>query len=178
VAARRLVIVMLVLLAVSTLAAAFLPPPHPDSTTTTETRRRGPRPKPVPVPPSGLLLASRMHLTARTPKTVRVELGDELRLSVAAPFGDDVEIPRLGLTAAVTPFAPAQFDLFAGELGSFGVRGVDSGLPGGRILMGRPGSRRCGVSRPEAPPGTASIPGCDRRGRPASRGRGRFARQP
>jgi len=54
---------------------------------------------------------------------VRGERGDELRLSVAAPCGDDIEIPALGRTAPVTPTAPAPFDLLATGVGTFDVGG-------------------------------------------------------
>ncbi|HEY8778715.1 MAG TPA: hypothetical protein VIL93_02905, partial [Solirubrobacterales bacterium] len=109
-AARRLVVVMLVLLLLSTLAAAFLPTPDKKQATPVHKRKHQANSVERAPPPSktGLLLVSRMRISNRPPKTVRIERGDELRLEVAAPFGDDVEIPALGLTAAVTPFAPAQ----------------------------------------------------------------------
>jgi hypothetical protein len=180
VAARRLVVVMLVLLAVSTLAAALLPPPENRETPPAQTRPKEQRQtrEPQRAEQDGLLLAARMRLGRREPKTVRIELGDQLRLNVAAPFGDDVEIPALGLTQAVTPFAPATFDLLATRIGTFPVRAVDSGLVAGRLLVGRPGRGRCGVSRPEAPRGRGSIPSCALRDRPQSQAHGRSARRP
>src|ERR1700730_1709249 len=153
---------MLVLLAISSLAAALLPGPKPKRATTTTTKPSKPKqgttasvPRPAP---TGLLLVSRMRISHQPPKTVRIERGDELRLEVAAPFGDDVEIPGLGLTTAVTPFAPAQFDLFASRIGSYPVTTVDSGRLAGLLLVGKPGTGRCGVSTPATPQGRASIP--------------------
>jgi hypothetical protein len=170
---------MLVLLLLSTLAAAFLPTPDKKQATPVQKRKHQAKMGRAPAHTStGLLLVSRMRISNRPPKTVRIERGDELRLEVAAPFGDDVEIPALGLTAAMTPFAPAQFDLLATETGTFPVRTVHSGTLAGRILVGRPGTGRCGVSTPATPQGRGSTPSCSRRGKPASQGSGRSARQP
>ena len=179
-AARRLVVVMLVLLAVSTLAAALLPPPEgdePASQAPPRNEKRSPTAAPRPQE-TGLLLVSRMALTRRGPKTVRVELGDELRLAVSASFGADIEIPGLGLTATLTPFAPAQFDLLATRIGRFPVRVVETGRLAGTLLVGRPDSGRCGVSTPATPRGRGSTPSCDRRGRPESAGSGRSDPKP
>jgi hypothetical protein len=182
VAARRLVIVMLVLLGISTLAAALLPPPKRRSATTAEQPkakhdrgRKGNAPRGTK---GGMLLVARMRISNQPPKSVRIEQGDELRLDVVAPFGDDIEIPGFGLTAAVTPFAPAEFDLFAARIGTFPVRAVDSGRLAGRLLVGKPGTGYCGVSTPATPRGRASTPSCGRHGKHGSEGPGRSARQP
>ena len=179
-AARRLVIVMLVLLGLSTLAAALLPPPKRRAATTTDQpkakqSRKGNAPRETN---KGMLLVARMRISNRPPKTVRIERGDELRLGVGAPFGDDIEIPGLGRTAAVTPSAPAEFDLLAARIGIFPVRAVDSGRLAGRLLIGKPGTGYCGVSTPATPRGRASTPSCARLDIPGSRGPGRSARQP
>jgi hypothetical protein len=180
VAARRLVIVMLVLLAVSTLAATLLPAPSrrtavPQAPTQRagEGSSRGARGS-----KDGVLLVTSMRISNLQPKTVRVERGDQLRLRVAAPFGDDIEIPGLGLTSPASAFAPAHFDLLASEIGSFSVRGVDSRRLAGWILVGRPGTGRCGVFRSAAPRGRGSVRSCSRRGRHGSPSRGRSARRP
>jgi hypothetical protein len=171
---------MLVLLLLSTLAAAFLPTPHKKQAIPVRKRKQQPNtsgraPRPTN---TGLLLVSRMRISNRPPKTVRIERGDELRLEVAAPFGDDVEIPALGLTGTVTPFAPAQFDLLASKIGTFPVGTVDSGRLAGRLLVGKPGTGRCGVSTPATPQGRGSTPSSSHRGKPASQDSGRSARQP
>jgi hypothetical protein len=180
VAARRLVIVMLVLLGLSTLAAALLPPPKRRTATEQPKAKheRGRKGSAARETNRGVLLVARMRISNRPPKTVRIERGDELRLGVGAPFGDDIEIPGLGRTAAVTPSAPAEFDLFAARIGTFPVRAVDSGRLAGRLLVGKPGTGYCGVSTPATPRGRASTPSCARLGKPGSRGPGRSARQP
>jgi hypothetical protein len=170
VAARRLVIVMLVLLGISTLAAALLPPPKRRSVTTAQgpkqKHERGRKGKAPPKASPGMLLVARMRIAHRAPKTVRIERGDELQLGVAAPFGDDIEIPAFGRTAAVTPSAPAEFDLLAVRIGTFPVRAVESGRLAGRLLIGKPGTGYCGVSTPATPRGRASTPACARPGKP------------
>ncbi len=171
---------MLVLLAISTLAAALLPQPENDETPPPPTRREAAPPpqQGSPRAAEGALLSARMLLGRREPKTVRVLRGDRLQLTVAAPFGDDVEIAALGLTRPVTEFAPASFDILASERGTYPVRAVDSGLLAGRLLVSRPGSGRCGATRPEAPQGRGSLPSCSPRDRQPSAARGRSARQP
>jgi hypothetical protein len=136
---------MIVLLAISTLAAALLPAPDREGTTT-EPRRPPPAPIASPKGPSpGLLLDAGMRVG--TPgKTVRIERGDRLRLAVSVGSGDDVEILGFGLTEAATPFAPARFDLVGRQRGTFAVRAVGSGQSAGRVLVGRRGSGRCGAT--------------------------------
>src|SRR5919204_4166454 len=120
---------MLVLLAISTLAAVLLPTPqsHGPATVPSSKAGRGPGSNRPGILTRGLLLVARMRISARPPKTVRIERGDQLRLGVAAPFGSDIEIPGFGLDSPVTRFAPAQFDLLASQTGSFAVRTASSG---------------------------------------------------
>jgi hypothetical protein len=180
VAARRLVIVMLVLLGLSTLAAALLPSPKRRTAAEQPKAKheRGRKGSAVRETNRGVLLVARMRISNRPPKTVRIERGDELQLGVGARFGDDIEIPGLGRTAAVTPSAPAEFDLFAARIGTFPVRAVDSGRLAGRLLVGKPGTGYCGVSTPATPRGRASTPSCGRHGKHGSEGPDRSARQP
>ncbi len=177
-AARRLVIVMLVLLAISTLAAALLPPPDRQQSTVPPPAQTKPRPTRNPQGPrQGLLLEARMRVSS-PPKTVRVERGDQLRLDVSSPSGEGIEIFRLGLVAPATEFAPAEFDLLATEIGTYAVQTVESGRLVGRLLVGKPGTGRCGVTTPEALPGPGEARPCSRRGRHGSQGHGRSAPRP
>ena len=177
-AARRLVVVMLVLLAISTLATALLPRPDDKSAPAPTTTTKQPKVEPPPSPKlTGLLLVARMN-AAGAPKTVRIERGDELRLEVEAPFGADVEIPGYGLVEPVTPFAPASFDFLATDRGTFPVRVFDPQQLVGRVLVGKPDSGRCGVSTPATPEGRAPTRSCRRPGRHPSRAGGRSAQRP
>lgn len=171
---------MLVLLAIATLAAALLPVPEPRRAATTGPRdARADRPREPRRPTdTGMLLVARMRIGEDGPKTVRIETGDQLQLSVAAPFGADLEISGLGLTGVVTPSAPARFDVFATRPGAYPVRAIDPPALAGHLLVGDDEGRRCGVATPATPQGRASAPSCAPRGARASRGRGRSAPRP
>lgn len=125
-AARRLVIVMLILLGISTLAAALVDPPETgDDEAATE-------PPPSP-PPGGELIRKRIRAEERRPTVIRIEVGDQLDLTVTSGRADEVEIPALGLLQFVAPLAPARFDLFAREEGSYVIRLLDADRAIGRI---------------------------------------------
>jgi FtsP/CotA-like multicopper oxidase with cupredoxin domain len=126
VAARRLILAMLVLLVLSSIAAALIPLDRShlsDSTTSTTT---------TPAAPQGTLITKRISTTARTGPTIHMKVGDELRLTVTSPVPNMVEIPAFGELEDVDPDLAAQFDLLAFDSGSFAIRLVDP--PG---LVGR-----------------------------------------
>ncbi len=141
-AARRLVIVMIVLLAVSTLAAAFIPAPKKDKGAGTTTTQQNPQRHPAsgseenPEPPAAPgLVNARVHISNEPPKEILVPPGDQLVLEVSGSFGDDVEVPELGIVETMSPFAPAVFDLVATDEGTFGVRTVETNLLVARIVV-------------------------------------------
>ncbi len=76
-------------------------------------------------PGEGRLVVRKLDATAE-PQTVHIELGDQLRLSVAADRLDQVEIPALGEVEAVESSSPAEFDLYASEPGRFAIRLLDA----------------------------------------------------
>jgi hypothetical protein len=119
VAARRLILAMLVLLVLSSIAAALIPVDRDrlsDSTTSTTT---------TPAAPEGKLITKHVKTTARKPPTIHMAVGDELRLTVASPVPNMVEIPAFGELENVDPDLPANFDLLAFNPGDFAVRLVD-----------------------------------------------------
>jgi plastocyanin len=133
VAARRLLIVMLVLLGVSTVAAALVPVERDadgDDTTTTSTT--------TTKRPTWELMRESIHAVAREPQTVRVRVGDQLQLEVTSRRAHQVEIPRLGELEDVDPDAPAHFDLLLFDRGRFPVRLVEPERKIGEIVVGRP----------------------------------------
>jgi hypothetical protein len=136
-AARRLLILMLVLLAVSTLAAALVPPQDGDDATSSnsrtraiETGRSGERPK-----PPGRLVSRTIRVVPHGVARVNVRLGDQLALAVRSGVADEVAIPALGQFQALTPEAPARFDLLPERTGVFEVRLVDAKRVIGRIAV-------------------------------------------
>ena len=135
-AARRLVIVMLVLLGLSTLAAALVPGPDrstPTGTGTVDTGTQADSTASSPAVPRGRLVQRRLRI-ARPPATVAVDPGDQLRLAVAGRYGDDIAVPAFGLTETMTPYAPARFDILIPRAGTFPVRSDQSGRVVGRCL--------------------------------------------
>ena len=156
-AARRLIIVMLVLLGLSALLAVQLPQQSretrsgTESTTTTESTATAPPEKApaVPPPPAAEPVASgkqpvdilcgedqcaTIQIDPELTAVVPVTEGQQLTLLVKSPRATDlVEIPALGLIDSVTPDKPAIFDLFADRVGDYGVRLVEGDRLIGRV---------------------------------------------
>jgi hypothetical protein len=132
VAARRLLILMLVLLGVSTVAAALVPVDRTvdDETTTTTTSTRE--------APTGELVPESIDAGTDTPTTIRVQVGDQLQLRVTSPEPDEVEIPALDELEDVDPEAPALFDLLLFNRGRFPVRLVEAERKIGEIVVDHP----------------------------------------
>jgi hypothetical protein len=133
VAARRLLIVMLVLLGVSTVAAALVPVDRDalrDESTTTSTRADKRT-------PTGALVEASIGAGAPKLKAVRMQVGDQLQLRVTSPQAHEVEIPALDELEDVDPDAPATFDLLLFDEGTYNVRLVESGRRIGRIVVER-----------------------------------------
>lgn len=129
---------MLVLLGVSTLAAALVPV-DPDAlrdestTTSTSTATRA---------ATGKLVRASIDADKRNSQTVRVQVGDQLQLRVESPKrADEVEIPALDELEDVDPDAPAHFDLLLFDKGRFPVRLVDADRQIGAIEVSKPRKR-------------------------------------
>ena len=146
-AARRLVVLLVVLLGLATAIAALAPTPAQRKQTSTAANATGttgsgsprslidPAQKPVVNPGT---VRAHVEVSNRPPKTIRVAPGDRLVLSVGASYGADVEIPAFGLTGTFTPYAPAVFDLIVLHPGTFPVRTVRSGRVVALISSGQP----------------------------------------
>ena len=123
-AARRLIIIMVVLLGISTIAAAFAPVREEEKPATPP---RTERPQPDDDGGEGSdIKRVKVRVNNRPSPTIRVEPGQELILSISSRFGDDVEIPALGLVETMSPLAPAVFDLYLDEPTAFGISTVGS----------------------------------------------------
>lgn len=129
-AARRLVIVMIVLLAISTAVAVIAPQPA-------ERLREEPTESTVaePVEDPGWAdpqHSDHLHSVVNTdkdeiPKRVLALVGDRLRLDVRGGPGRTVAIPDLGLVQTQARSAPATFELYFDEVGGYEVIEVESG---------------------------------------------------
>jgi hypothetical protein len=88
---------------------------------------RGEDPPVTPTPAPSRTAVEDASLTFRAPAAKRgpprrrVAPGTHLTVSVAATRPGQAEIPRLGLTTAVTVHAPARFDLLAPDGGRYDV---------------------------------------------------------
>ncbi|HSD25488.1 MAG TPA: hypothetical protein VLB79_14305 [Solirubrobacterales bacterium] len=148
-AARRLLIVMLVLLGLSTLAAALVPQrtlkdggttgtATTPSTTTTATGA----PNPAFRRPTKIIVGGK-----KFPVVAPVSVGDQLTLLVRSRFPAEITIPEFGLVGFATPDTPARFELLADTPGTVGILFGDSGKPGvtgkpaARIIVVQPGAK-------------------------------------
>lgn len=152
-AARRLVAVMLVLLFVSSLAAALAPVRQGEETSTTETTTRVAPAAAAPGPGTGALVRATLDADARRSGRVLAAVGDQLQLRVDGRRPATVEIPRLGATESVGPLAPARFDLLLSDPGTYAVRLLETGRQVGVIAVrreARPERPRAGAGAPRA----------------------------
>jgi len=132
-AARRLLIVMLVLLGISILGGALLPSQRArDRNTTTQSTQETTIKDTLP---RGDLLMRTIEVSAKKQFVIPVNVGDQLLLAVRSRQPDEVEIPSLGLIEAVDRFTPARFDILATEPGSHPIRLVAAELRVGRVLV-------------------------------------------
>jgi hypothetical protein len=144
-AARRLLIVMLVLLGLSTLAAALVPQRtlrREASTATTTTQ-----PTPTAAQPAGRSLQA--PITVGGKKVVVIagpvcvkgkhkcgapfHVGDRITLQVRSTFPTQLEIRQFGLISFATPEAPAIFELLPREPGTYGILYAPSGDVAARL---------------------------------------------
>ncbi len=140
-AARRLLILMLILLGVSTLAAALVPTPGGDDGEDEETEREatgpigaesgsgaGAKAKADGQPAAGNARASGKSLDAEIKlgggkiPVVPIKVGDNLSLEIRSKKRGLLEIPALGRVEAVAPGTSAFFDIRGREPASYGIR--------------------------------------------------------
>jgi hypothetical protein len=132
VAARRLILVMLALLVLSSIAAALIPversrlPVESTSTKPTE-----------PGIPAGTFVHRTVSAQASRPAKIALEVGDQLGLTVRTSRAGLVEIPAFGELQNADPGLPAHFDLLALERGRFPVRLVDRRTVAMLVVSGR-----------------------------------------
>jgi len=118
VAARRLLVLLLVLFGFSTLAAALIPVPRPAERTTTSSA-------PTQTEADPRIVKRTIDAGARRPSVIRLRELDFLDLTIRAERVAQVEIPRLGVVEDVGPYAPAKLELSPPEEGTYAVRLAD-----------------------------------------------------
>ena len=119
-AARRLLILLLVLFGFSALAAALIPVPPPVERAASPAEETEAR-------PNSRVLERSIHAEARRPAVIRLGAEDFLSLVIRARRVAQVEIPRLGVLEDVGPHDPATLELAPPQAGSYAIRLVDTG---------------------------------------------------
>jgi hypothetical protein len=134
-AARRLLIVMLILLGLSTLAAALVPQHGLRQSTTGATTTTQPtQSTTTPELPAGRSLTAPLVVggkkvpvvagplcKARKPRCEPLHVGDQLSLQVLSKGQAELEIPAFGLIGVANSNAPALFQLLPQEPGNIGI---------------------------------------------------------
>jgi hypothetical protein len=138
-AARRVLIVLLVLLGLSTLAAALVPQRtlrDGDTTATTTTQSTTTAPTATPNPAFRRPTKIAVGKDAGGKKVfplVRVDVGDQFTLLVRSSVPAEIAIPEFGQVAFASPNTPARFELLPQTPGTFGILFAASGKPAGQI---------------------------------------------
>ena len=149
-AARRLIFVLVVLFAVSIVAALIAPDrrggPIGDRSTSTSEQTATPATAttttrsttPERSRPAGEALTVRIDASAVKPETVEAFVGDQLELNVGSERAREIEIPAFGVTEDAAPEAPANFNLLLREAGRLEILDADNGEVLGRLDVARP----------------------------------------
>ena len=166
-AARRLLIVLLVLLGISTLAAALVPQGtlnEGETTGTTATQATTTAPTATPNP--AFLRPTKITVGGKKfPVVSPIHLGDQVTLLVRSRFPAEIEIPEFGLLGFASPEAPARFELLPDTPGTFGILFADSRKPAGQIEV-------------VAPAGTGQGAKKTKKGKKGEKGKGPKSRAP
>ncbi len=117
-AARRLIAVMLVLLFLSSLAAALAPVERSSDETSTSTTDAITQ----PVRERADVIKAMLDGGRKPPQRIEASVGDQLQLRVSSPRVATIQLVGLGPTEDVDPIAPARFDVLLEEPGRYKVR--------------------------------------------------------
>lgn len=132
-AARRLIAILIVLMLVSTFAAALAPQrqERSESTETATTATAAPSPR------SGELVEAVIPARPGEPQVIDAEPGDQVSLIVRVAGAQPVSIASLGLTEFATSADPARFDILVRERQPITIA---VGERGEREIVGRIGA--------------------------------------
>ena len=142
-AARRLLIVMLILLGLSTLAAALVPQRTLNDGTSGTTATQPTTPSataattPEAVPP-----VAEITVGGRKFPVVPVQVGDQFTLLVLSHRPREIAIPEFGLVGFATANTPARFELLPTTPGTFGILFAGSNKPAGQIQVTEPSAKK------------------------------------
>ena len=139
-AARRLIVILVLLLAVS-VGAAALAPDQDGSTTSTEEAGSSTT-QGSPGGDSGDVVERGIVASTEDPETVRLAVGDHLRLSVATEEPREIEIEDLGVIGNTDPVAPALFDVLMTEPVDAPITDTATGEVLGRVVATAGGAEK------------------------------------
>jgi hypothetical protein len=157
-AARRLIIVLVVLFAISIAAAMIAPdrkgPLLGDSSTSSTESTTSTTTSTTTVAdelPQGESLTIRIDASAARPENAEAFVGDQVELNVGSERTREIEIPAFGMTETAAPEAPANFNLLLREPGRLEILDADDGALLGRLIVAEPDKR---PDKPKAGPNT------------------------
>ena len=144
-AARRLLIVMLILLGLSTLAAALIPQRALRNRDGTQATTQATTTTTATAPPSGRALSAKIFVGGRKVPLVAgpvcakrespcepIHVGDSLSLRVGSKdVGVQLQFPEFGQFGFASPASPAYFELLLSTAGRFGILYADPELVSG-----------------------------------------------
>jgi hypothetical protein len=150
-AARRLLIVMLVLLGISTLAAALVPQ-HGINRDTTGTTTTQPPPTTTQAAPSASYIPPTKITVGgkKFPVVSPVHVGQQLTLLVASRVPTQLQIKEFGQVGYAAPDAPARFELLPTTAGNFGIQFLPSGKAAAQIRVVAAGANKKPKKKPKA----------------------------
>jgi hypothetical protein len=173
--ARRLLIVMLVLLGISTLAAALVPQRNlRQGTTRTAVTKPPPTPAPSPAAARSLqakivvggkevpVVAGPVCAAVRKPRCEPIHVGDQLTLLARSRSPAQLEIREFGLVGFATMEAPARFELLPNTAETIGIVFAQSGKVAGRIEVLPAGGSEKGKPKKGKAPKPGARAGSDR----------------
>lgn len=148
-AARRLLIILLILLGISTLAAALVPPRSLRDATTGETTTQRTDTATAPPAQTGKHFAVTIEVgvnrfpvvVACSPEKQRkgrcepIRVGDRMTLSAYSRKPAELEIPSFGLIGFAGPAAPAIFELLFDADADYGIKNTATGKVMARIQV-------------------------------------------
>ena len=141
-AARRLLIIMLVLLGLSTLAAALVPQRTLNEGTTTGTTTQPTSTTRTAPAPDAAPLVAQITVGGKKFPVVPVKVGDQLTLLVLSRRPREIAIPEFGLVGFATAATPARFELLTETSGAFGLVYTATGKAVGRIEVSEPSAKK------------------------------------
>lgn len=146
-APRRLIAILLVLLFLSSLAAALAPVPERtgSESTPSTTDEAGPATLPDPdVAGSPRVVTRSIDASADDLDPIRARVGDRIDLRVTSQRPGTIELVGIGPTEDVGPRQPAFFDVIVRDPGTYPIEFLASGEEITRIVVT--------TNRPPAPP--------------------------